>query len=144
MTSTSLAPWLRSAVATGMIDSASGAISRPTILAAIVERTVLSVVAPMMPILMPATSSIVDAQADQDGRFRVVVVPDPEDPTWPDRRYLRQGVRANGWCLLDTVSVGFELWRNLNAFPPSVEKAPDPGLRKGKAATTKGAKKGSS
>ncbi len=73
----------------------------------------------------------VDAQGGTDGRFRVLVVPDPKDDPWPEGRFLRQGVRANGWLLLDTVSVGFELWRNMNAFPPSVDTAPDSGPAKG-------------
>jgi adhesin transport system membrane fusion protein len=63
----------------------------------------------------------VDATADEHGRFRVVVSPNPEDEPWPDSRWLRQGVRANGWVLLDQVSLGFELWRQLNGFPPAVE-----------------------
>jgi len=62
----------------------------------------------------------VDAQGDERGRFRVMVLPDPEDAPWPDEIYLRQGARANGWLLLETVSLGYEIWRNLNAFPPSV------------------------
>ena len=62
----------------------------------------------------------VDASADEHGRFRVVVSPDPNDEPWPDSRWLRQGVRANGWVLLDRVSLGFELWRQFNGFPPAV------------------------
>lgn len=34
---------------------------------------------------------------DSKGNFSVLVVPDPEEPAWPDNRYLRQGVRASGW-----------------------------------------------
>jgi adhesin transport system membrane fusion protein len=37
---------------------------------------------------------------------------------------MRQGVRAVGWVLLDEVSLGFELWRQLNGFPPSVSAPP--------------------
>ena len=70
--------------------------------------------------------ALVDAQAGVDGQFRALVLPDSdEDEPWPDRRYLRQGVRANGWVLLDTVSLGYEMWRQLNAFPPSVRSAPE-------------------
>lgn len=65
--------------------------------------------------------SFVDATDDGKGKFRVVVTPDPEDEPWPEERFLRQGVRANGWLLLDEVSVAFELWRQLNGFPPSVQ-----------------------
>ena len=43
----------------------------------------------------------------------------PHEPPWPEQRYLRQGVRANGWILLDRVSLGFELWRQFNGFPPA-------------------------
>ncbi len=67
----------------------------------------------------------VDAQGGPDGRFRVLIEPDPNDDPWPDRRYLRQGVRSNGWLLLDTVRLGYEIWRQLNAFPPSIRSVPD-------------------
>ncbi|MFO0713941.1 MAG: HlyD family efflux transporter periplasmic adaptor subunit [Sandaracinus sp.] len=68
--------------------------------------------------------AFLDATDDGRGNFRVVIVPDPEDDPWPEPRYLRQGVRANGWVLLDTVSLGFELWRQLNGFPPTVTPQP--------------------
>lgn len=67
--------------------------------------------------------SLVDATDNGAGKFRVVVVPDPGQPDWPDRRYLRQGVRANGWVLLDQVSLGYEVWRRMNGFPPSLDSA---------------------
>ena len=63
--------------------------------------------------------ALVDSTDDGNGKFRVVVLPDPKDP-WPESRYLRQGVRVNGWVLLNQVSLGFELWRQLNGFPPAV------------------------
>lgn len=65
--------------------------------------------------------AFVDVTDDGRGDFRVVVRPDPEDQEWPGPTYLRQGIRANGWVLLDTVSVGFEMWRQLNGFPPVVD-----------------------
>jgi hypothetical protein len=68
--------------------------------------------------------AFVDATDDGQGDFRVVVVPDPEDEPWPSARFLRQGVRANGWVLLERVSVGFELWRQLNGFPPVLGTPP--------------------
>jgi hypothetical protein len=39
---------------------------------------------------------------------------------WPSDRYLRQGVRANGWVMLKQVPLGYEIWRQLNGFPPSI------------------------
>jgi adhesin transport system membrane fusion protein len=83
--------------------------------------------------------TLVDIHDDGAGRFRVVVGPDPNDPSgpWPTGDILRQGVRANGWVLLDQVPLGQELWRRLNAFPPSVKDAgkssaagTDPGRKK--------------
>lgn len=60
----------------------------------------------------------VDATDDGKGKFRVLVRPDPTDEPWPDDRYLRQGVRANGWVLLEIVPLWWEAWRQLNGFPP--------------------------
>lgn len=62
---------------------------------------------------------------DGVGDFRVVVVPDEDDEPWPETRFLRQGTRAKGWVLLEEVTVGFEIWRQLNGFPPSFRRAPD-------------------
>jgi multidrug resistance efflux pump len=63
---------------------------------------------------------LVDATDNGEGVFRILIKPDPEDEPWPDTGYLRQGVRANGWVLLRTVPLGFELWRQFNGFPPTV------------------------
>jgi multidrug resistance efflux pump len=66
---------------------------------------------------------------DGMGNFRVVVSPDnhfEREDGWPDNRYLRQGVRANGWVLLKQVPLGYEIWRQLNGFPPVVaDKEPN-------------------
>ena len=61
---------------------------------------------------------------DGSGNFRVVVTPDnhfAREDGWPPERYLRQGVRANGWVLLERVPLGYEIWRQLNGFPPVIE-----------------------
>lgn len=63
----------------------------------------------------------VDAVDDGRGKFRILVVPDPTDIQWPEDRFLRQGVRANGWVLLEQVPLWFEVWRRLNGFPPVVD-----------------------
>lgn len=68
----------------------------------------------------PGRVAFVDAHGDDSGRFRVVVVPERAQE-WPEGRYLRQGVRANGWVLLNQVRLGYELWRQFNGFPPSVK-----------------------
>jgi multidrug resistance efflux pump len=64
----------------------------------------------------------IDAADDGAGKFRVLIRPDASDQPWPDIRYLRQGVRANGWVLLNRVPLWFEIWRRLNGFPPAISK----------------------
>ncbi len=63
---------------------------------------------------------LVDAAETKGGKFRVLVTPDPEDDPWPSSRYLRQGVQAKGWVLLRQVTLGWELWRRFNGFPPVI------------------------
>lgn len=62
----------------------------------------------------------IDATDHGKGKFRILVLPAPSAPPWPDERYLRQGVRSNGWVLLETVPLWWEVWRRLNSFPPII------------------------
>lgn len=62
----------------------------------------------------------VDPTDDGTGKFRIQVVPE-KDTEWPPVQYLRQGVRANGWVMLKTVPLGYEVWRQLNGFPPVID-----------------------
>lgn len=71
------------------------------------------------------TITSLDPTDDGNGQFRVLVLPDPTDQSWPQGRYLRQGVRANGWVLLDQVPLWYEIWRKMNGFPPVVDTKPD-------------------
>lgn len=62
---------------------------------------------------------VIDAVDDGTGRFRVLVVPDVSQyDAWPTNRFLRQGAAATGWVMLDQVSIGYELWRQMMGFPP--------------------------
>lgn len=63
---------------------------------------------------------LIDPHDDGKGRFRVLVQPDDPDNPWPSAFSLRQGCRAQGWVLLDQVSLGYELWRRFNGFPTVV------------------------
>lgn len=72
--------------------------------------------------------AVIDAVDDGTASYRVVVKPDikaiaakKEDP-WPRADLLRPGAEATGWILLGEVSLGYELWRQFNAFPPTVER----------------------
>ena len=59
----------------------------------------------------------IDATANAQGLFRILVEPAPGKPAWPDRRFVRIGGKVQGWVQGETVTVGYELWRQLNDFP---------------------------
>lgn len=73
---------------------------------------------------------LVDVTDNGKGDFRVVVAPKedivdrgdgngPVKVSWPNGdRWLRQGTLAKGWVLLDRVPLWYELWRQINGFPP--------------------------
>jgi len=63
---------------------------------------------------------LVDATDNGQGMFRILVLPDESDDPWPSDRFLRQGVKVNGWVLLQQVPLWFEAWRQLNAFPLTI------------------------
>lgn len=50
-----------------------------------------------------------------NGQYRLLVVPDPEQEDWPDA--LRVGSGVQGWAMLNTVPIWYEIWRQLNNFP---------------------------
>lgn len=52
-----------------------------------------------------------------NGKFRVLLAPDEEDHEWPDE--IRAGSGAYTMALLEDVPIWFELWRQLNGFPPN-------------------------
>ena len=77
----------------------------------------------------------VEPSARLDGRFRVLVkeplysedclesevingIPRMGECGWPPESFVRLGATVRGWILLETVPLGFELWRLLNSFPP--------------------------
>ena len=52
-----------------------------------------------------------------NGRFRVLLAPDEEDHKWP--KDVRVGSGTFTMALLEDVPIWFELWRQLNGFPPN-------------------------
>ena len=71
--------------------------------------------------------AFIDPVDDGKARYRVVIREDRQrlpggrlDAPWPDSGRLRPGAEAFGWVMLDTVPLGFELWRQANAFPPKM------------------------
>ncbi|MFT5512809.1 MAG: adhesin transport system membrane fusion protein [Bacteroidia bacterium] len=58
----------------------------------------------------------IDNFISENGKYRILVAPDPTDREWPTQ--LRVGSGANGMALLKNVPIWYELWRRLNGFPP--------------------------
>ncbi len=67
----------------------------------------------------------IDVSASDNGLFRILVAPANDRAPWPREPYVRLGAKVRGWVLMDTVSVGFELWRQLNDFPLQFERPAD-------------------
>lgn len=51
-----------------------------------------------------------------NGKYRVLIAQDPNDEPWP--KELSIGAGANTFALLKNVPIWFEIWRQLNGFPP--------------------------
>jgi multidrug efflux pump subunit AcrA (membrane-fusion protein) len=59
----------------------------------------------------------IDVAASPNGLFRILVEPAPDRPPWPREPSVRLGAKVQGWVLMNTVKVWFEIWRLLNDFP---------------------------
>ncbi|WP_435579030.1 HlyD family secretion protein [Gilvibacter sp.] len=58
----------------------------------------------------------IDTYISDNGKYRVLIAQDPNDHEWPEE--LRIGSGAFTLALLNDVPIWFELWRQLNGFPP--------------------------
>ncbi len=66
----------------------------------------------------------VESNVSANGKFRLIVQEDAKDKPWP--KELKIGTGAQGITLLNNVPVWFELWRNINGFPPDYYKKENP------------------
>ncbi|QXV64502.1 biotin/lipoyl-binding protein [Mucilaginibacter achroorhodeus] len=68
----------------------------------------------------------IDRVSSSDGKYRVLVKPETpvpkNDEEWPVQ--LRQGSGVYGRIILRSVPLWYEIWRQLNGFPPSLDKEP--------------------
>ncbi len=62
----------------------------------------------------------VESEVSPNGLFKVLVTEAPGERPWP--RELKMGTGANAIALLKNVPVWYELWRNINSFPPDYYK----------------------
>ncbi len=58
----------------------------------------------------------VDRIISKNGLYRVLIAPDKDSKQWPE--VLRIGSGAKAFVLLRDVPLWYELWRQLNGFPP--------------------------
>jgi len=67
---------------------------------------------------------VIDYVNSPGGYYRILVTMDTlRDEPWPQQ--LRVGSGVYGWALLDDVPVIYEIWRQLNGFPPALQNVPD-------------------
>ncbi len=66
------------------------------------------------------TVTVVDRVNSLNGKFRILVVPKEDEP-WPQA--IRQGSGVYGWVMLSDVRVWYEIWRQLNGFPPNLNQS---------------------
>lgn len=69
------------------------------------------------------TVSVIDFVDSKNGDYRLLITPKEGDEEWPEQ--LRVGSGVFGWVMLEDVPVWYELWRQLNAFPPSLKANPN-------------------
>lgn len=59
----------------------------------------------------------IDNFTSDNNLYRVLVSPDEEDVKWPEA--IRVGAGAHAMTLLNTVPIAYEIWRQINGFPPN-------------------------
>jgi len=52
-----------------------------------------------------------------NGKFRILIAPDKNEEKWPEN--IRVGSGAKTIALLEDVPIWYEIWRQLNGFPPN-------------------------
>lgn len=62
----------------------------------------------------------IDNNVSENGKYRVLVAHDKNYPKWP--KEIRLGAGAKSLTLLKDVPVWYELWRQINGFPPDYYK----------------------
>ncbi|OLY94984.1 Multidrug resistance efflux pump [Cnuella takakiae] len=72
----------------------------------------------------------VESDVSTNGKFKVLVTEMPGERAWP--KELKMGTGASGIALLKNVPVWYELWRNINSFPPDYYKPEAPAAKDGK------------
>jgi membrane fusion protein, adhesin transport system len=61
--------------------------------------------------------AVIDRITSKNGQYRILVKPDKNELAWPEQ--IRIGSAVQGIIMLEDVPVWWEIWRQLNAFPPN-------------------------
>ena len=65
---------------------------------------------------------LIDQASSYNGKFRVLLV---EDEKWPGQNILRLGANAKAYISMRQTIVSWEIWRQLNHFPPVLDPIHD-------------------
>ncbi len=68
------------------------------------------------------TVAAIDNFISPNGKYRILVAPDTDQAPWPQA--LRVGGGAIGFALMGDVPIWYELWRQINGFPPDLYTNP--------------------
>lgn len=66
--------------------------------------------------IFKGTVVVVDQNISPNGQYRILATPETSEKSWPTE--LRIGTGANAFVILKEVPVWYEIWRQLNGFPP--------------------------
>ena len=58
----------------------------------------------------------VESNISANGMFKALVIQDKNDKPWPPKIMMGTGVQ--GIAILNDVPIWYEIWRNINGFPP--------------------------
>jgi adhesin transport system membrane fusion protein len=65
----------------------------------------------------------VERTISDNGKFRVLIKPNSDEQEWPE--VIRAGSGARTIALLNNVSIWYEMWRQINGFPPDYYQPQD-------------------
>jgi multidrug efflux pump subunit AcrA (membrane-fusion protein) len=67
--------------------------------------------------------SAIENTISNNGKFRILVAEDNKEKKWPTQ--LKMGTGTQAMALINDVPIWYELWRNINGFPPDFYKKND-------------------
>lgn len=58
----------------------------------------------------------VESNISANGMFKALIIEDKDEKPWPPK--IKMGTGVQGIAILNNVPIWYELWRNINGFPP--------------------------